>query len=140
MPVTVTEVMVELKRPPIAGLAPGNGNYLRLRLSPDVNIAIGVRVKTPGEAMVSQPTELSLVHYATGDEMTPYERLLGDAIAGDPTLFAREDAVEAAWAIVDPILDDATPVHPYEAGTWGPADADLLTRAVGGWVSPKSDA
>jgi glucose-6-phosphate 1-dehydrogenase len=72
--------------------------------------------------------------------MTPYERLLGDAIAGDPTLFAREDAVEAAWAIVDPVLDDATPVHPYDAGTWGPADADRLTREVGGWVSPKSNA
>jgi glucose-6-phosphate 1-dehydrogenase len=140
MPVTTTEVMVELKRPPVVGLAPGNGNYLRLRLSPDVNIAIGARVKTPGEAMVSEPVELSLVHHSAGDVMTPYERLLGDAIAGDPTLFAREDAVEAAWAIVDPVLDDATPVHPYDAGTWGPADADRLTREVGGWVSPKSNA
>jgi glucose-6-phosphate 1-dehydrogenase len=140
MPETATEVMVELKRPPVVGLAEGKGNYLRLRLSPDVNIAIGARVKTPGEAMVSEPTELSLVHYSTGDEMTPYERLLGDAIAGDPTLFAREDAVEAAWAIVDPVLDDAAPVHGYEAGTWGPVDADRLTREVGGWASPKSDA
>ena len=138
MPMTTTEVMVELKRPPVTKLAPGKGNYLRLRLGPEVTIAIGARVKTPGAAMTSHPTELTLVHSSTGDEMSAYERLLGDAMAGDATLFARQDAVEAAWAIVEPILDDATPLHRYEAGTWGPVEADKLTREIGGWACPKS--
>ena len=89
--------------------------------------------------MTSHPTELTLVHSSTGDEMSAYERLLGDAMAGDATLFARQDAVEAAWAIVEPILDDATPLHRYEAGTWGPVEADKLTREIGGWACPKSD-
>jgi glucose-6-phosphate 1-dehydrogenase len=137
MPVTTTEVMVELKRPPVTGLAPGKGNYLRLRLSPDVTIAMGARVKTPGATMISETTELALVHRPMGDEMDAYERLLGDAMAGDATLFARQDAVEAAWGIVEPILEDATPARSYEAGTWGPAEADRLTRYVGGWACPK---
>jgi glucose-6-phosphate 1-dehydrogenase len=137
MPVTTTEVMVELKRPPVTGLAPGKGNYLRLRLSPEVKIAIGARVKTPGEAMISESTELALVHFPAGDEMSPYERLLGDAMAGDATLFAREDAVEAAWGIVEPVLDDVTPVQTYERGSWGPVEADRLTSDVGGWACPQ---
>jgi glucose-6-phosphate 1-dehydrogenase len=140
MPVTTTEVMVELKRPPVTGLAPGKGNYLRLRLSPEVKIAIGARVKKPGEAMIGEPTELSLVHCPSGDEMSAYDRLLGDAMAGQTTLFARQDAVEAAWAIVEPILDNVTPVHDYEIGTWGPIEADRLTDDVGGWACPKGEA
>lgn len=140
MPVTTTEVMVELKRPPVTGLAPGKGNYVRLRLGPDVKIAIGARVKTPGERMISQPTELALVQYPAGDEMSAYERLLGDAMLGDATLFAREDAVEAAWGIVEPILDNVTPVETYEVGTWGPVAADRLTLDVGGWACPECDA
>lgn len=140
LPVTTTEVIVELKRPPVTRLAPGKGNYLRLRLSPEVSIAIGARVKTPGEAMISEPTELSLVHHSTGDEMSPYERLLGDAMAGDATLFARQDAVEAAWGIVEPILGNVTPVHEYESGTWGPAEVDRLTADVGGWAHPTSES
>lgn len=136
MPVTTTEVMVELKRPPVTELAPGKGNYLRLRLSPDVTIAVGARVKAPGAKMISEATELAMVHYPMGDEMGPYERLLGDAMAGDATLFARQDAVEAAWGIVEPILGDATTAQSYEAGTWGPAEADRLTRDVGGWACP----
>jgi glucose-6-phosphate 1-dehydrogenase len=137
MPVTTTEVMVELKRPPVTGFAPGKGNYLRLSLSPEVTIAIGARVKKPGEAMTSQPTELSLVHCPMADEMSAYERLLCDAMAGQTTLFARQDAVEAAWSIVEPILDDVTPLHGYDTGTWGPVEADRLTSDVGGWACPK---
>jgi glucose-6-phosphate 1-dehydrogenase len=109
---------------------------LRFRLSPEVIIALGARVKKPGEAMISEPTELSLVQQPTGDQLSPYERLLGDAMAGDPMLFARKDAVEAAWAIVQPILGNAVPVRPYEPGSWGPVDADRLTAEVGGWVNP----
>jgi glucose-6-phosphate 1-dehydrogenase len=140
LPVTATEVIVELKRPPMTKLAPGKGNYLRLRLSPEVTIALGARVKKPGEAMIGEPTELSLVHRATADEMTAYERLLGDAIAGDATLFAREDAVEAAWALVEPVLGNVTPVYEYEPGTWGPAEAGRLTADVGGWARPEGDS
>ena len=138
LPVTTTEVMVELKRPPITKYAPGQGNYVRLRLSPEVVIALGARVKKPGEAMISEPTELSVVHYRADDEMGAYERLLGDAMLGDPTLFAREDAVEAAWRIVEPVLGNVTPVLKYAPGTWGPAEADRLVADVGGWARPSS--
>jgi glucose-6-phosphate 1-dehydrogenase len=138
LPITATEVMVQFKRPPMTKLAPGKGNYLRLRLGPDVSIALGARVKKPGEAMLGEPTELSFVHQQTPDEMTAYERLLGDALAGDPMLFARQDAVEAAWAIVDPVLGDVTRVSEYEPGTWGPAEAEHLTAQVGGWAPPTS--
>jgi len=136
LPVTATEVMVELRRPPITTLCTGSSNYVRLRLTPEVKIAIGAQVKTPGEAMIGEPTELTFVHHAGAEEMGPYERLLGDAMNGDATLFARQDAVEAAWAIVEPILGDAIPVHRYEPGTWGPAEAERLTADVGGWASP----
>jgi Glucose-6-phosphate dehydrogenase, C-terminal domain len=117
--------MVELKRPPITKYAPGQGNYVRLRLSPEVVIALGARVKTPGEAMISEPTELSVVHYRSDDEMGAYERLLSDAMAGDPTLFAREDAVEAAWRIVEPRLSRAA----RRAGTRGDASTVGAARA-----------
>ncbi len=137
LPVTTTEVIVELKHPPLTRLAPGKGNYLRLRLNPELSIALGARVKKPGEALIGEPTELSLVHRPAGDEMSAYERLLGDAMAGDPTLFARQDAVEAAWAIVEPVLGDRTPLELYEPGSWGPARADKLTADVGGWAQPK---
>jgi glucose-6-phosphate 1-dehydrogenase len=78
------------------------------------------------------------VHRPTGDEMSAYERLLGDAMVGDATLFARQDAVEAAWAVVDPVLGDVTPLTTYEPGTWGPVDADRLTADVGGWAQPEA--
>ena len=138
LPTTATEVMVELKRPPMTKLAPGKGNYLRLRLTPELSIALGASVKKPGEAMIGEPTELLLLHRPTGDEMSAYERLLGDAMVGDATLFARQDAVEAAWAVVDPVLGDVTPLTTYEPGTWGPVDADRLTADVGGWVVPEA--
>lgn len=137
MPVTATEVVVEWQRPPITGLTTDRHNYLRLRLGPDMRIAMGLRVKKPGDAMVGEPSELGLAHHATADEMPPYERLLGDAMAGDPSLFAREDAVEAAWKIVAPILGNVVPLHAYTAGTWGPSQSDALTREVGGWDNPE---
>lgn len=136
MPTTATEVIVDLKRPPLTNLCPGKGNYLRFRLGPDVNIAFGAQVKRPGGAFVGTRTELSFVNEETSDHMTAYERLLGDALDGDPTLFARQDAVEAAWSIVEPILGDVTPVHTYEPGTWGPREAERLTKEVGGWDDP----
>ncbi len=136
LPVTATEVVVELRRPPVTQLAPGKGNYVRLRLGPEVSISIGARVKTPGEEMASEPTELSVVHRPTVDELSAYERLIGDAMQGDATLFARQDAVEATWRIVQPVLDDVVPVREYEPGTWGPISADRLTEHVGGWACP----
>jgi glucose-6-phosphate 1-dehydrogenase len=136
LPTTTTEVLVALKRPPLRHVGPEETNYLRFRLSPDLIIALGARVKKPGEQMVSEPTELKVVHQADGKEMDAYERLLGEAMAGDGTLFARQDGVEAAWAIVEPILGNATPVHEYEPGTWGPPDAARLTADVGGWHCP----
>ena len=133
---TTTEVLVTLRRPPLAKLCPAETNYVRFRLQPDVAIGLGARVLRPGDRMDSQRTELVVVHHPDGDEMEPYERLLGDAMAGDATLFAREDEVEAAWAIVQPILDGVTPVHEYDPGTWGPGQADALTQEVGGWHVP----
>jgi glucose-6-phosphate 1-dehydrogenase len=139
LPVTCAEVLVEMKPPPRAVFGEadeGHTNYLRFRLSPDVAIAIGVRSKAPGEAMVGEDVELSALQ-RVADEMEPYERLLGDAMKGDPTLFTREDAVEASWRVVDPILGDRTPVHEYEPGTWGPAQAEPLIARSGGWHEPR---
>jgi glucose-6-phosphate 1-dehydrogenase len=136
LPVTATEVLVTLKRPPLRKLSPRDANYFRFRLSPDVIIAIGSQIKRPGEIMVTEPTELKLVQRPEGEEMDAYERLLGDAMAGDHLLFTRQDAVEAQWAIVQPILGDVTPIHEYRAGTWGPAEADRLTAEIGGWHNP----
>ena len=133
---TATEVMVTLKKPPLSGLAAGETNFVRFRLSPDVTIAIGARVKKPGEQMTSEPAELQMAHNPRGDEMDAYERLLGDAMTGDAMLFARQDGVEAAWAVVQPILGNVTPLHEYEPGTWGPAEAEILAAGVGGWHAP----
>src|SRR5439155_79528 len=117
---------------------PATTNYVRFRLSPDVTIAIGARVKRPGEQMDTEPTELRVLHHPDAEEMDAYERLLGEAMEGDPTLFAREDAVEAAWAIVQPILGSTTRVYEYECGSWGPREAEALTAEIGGWHSPTS--
>ncbi len=136
LPMTTTEVLVTLKRSPLRKLAGEEANYFRFRLSPDVTIAVGARIKKVGEQMISEPTELKLVHHADGEEMDAYERLLGDAMHGDSTLFARQDGVEAAWAIVEPILGNVAPLHEYEPGTWGPPDAARLPGDVGGWHTP----
>jgi glucose-6-phosphate 1-dehydrogenase len=137
LPITATEVLVELRRPPQTVFDerdPGDPNALRFALSPDVAIALRARAKVPGERMVGEDVELVARHHHP-DEMPPYERLLGDAMRGDPALFAREDAVEAAWKIVEPIVGDASPLHTYEPGSWGPAEAD---RLIGGgrWHDP----
>ncbi|HVV17170.1 MAG TPA: glucose-6-phosphate dehydrogenase [Polyangia bacterium] len=136
MPMSTTEVVVSLKRPPLRRLGPEETNHLRFRLSPDVIIALGARIKKSGENMISEPTELKVMHQTDAEEMDAYERLLGDAMEGDATLFSRQDGVEAAWAIVDPILKAPTAVHDYEPGTWGPPDAARLTADVGGWHVP----
>ncbi|MBC8132136.1 MAG: glucose-6-phosphate dehydrogenase [Deltaproteobacteria bacterium] len=136
MPVSTTEVLVTLKRAPLRRVGPEETNHLRFRLSPDVTIAIGARIKKSGDYMVTEPTELKVVHQPNGDELDAYERLLGDAMEGDGTLFSRQDGVEAAWAIVEPILGGVTPVHEYEPGTWGPPDAARLAADVGGWRAP----
>ncbi|MDQ6672471.1 MAG: glucose-6-phosphate dehydrogenase [Chloroflexota bacterium] len=142
LPVTVTEVMVTLKRPPqtlFGELDPRQSNYLRFRLGPHVVIALGARAKAPGEAMIGEEVELIVRHQAA-DEMAPYERLLGDAMRGDASLFAREDSVEAAWRVVDPVLDNRTPVHRYAPNTWGPLEADALVAGEGGWHNPRVQA
>ncbi|HTO09132.1 MAG TPA: glucose-6-phosphate dehydrogenase [Myxococcota bacterium] len=135
--VSATEVHVALRRPPLARPEHHQGNYYRFRLSPELQIALGARVKQPGEKMIGMPTELSFMHRAECEEMDAYERLLGDAMAGDQTLFSRQDNVEAAWAIVDPVLGNASPIHSYEPGSWGPAEASALARDAGGWIDPK---
>ena len=133
---TTTEVLVTLQRPPLSKLSSHENNYVRFRLSPDVTIAIGARVKEPGDEMKSEPTELGVVHHPDGEEMDAYERLLGDAMDGDATLFTRQDEVEAAWAVVQPVLEATTPLYDYDPGTWGPSEADALTAEIGGWHTP----
>jgi glucose-6-phosphate 1-dehydrogenase len=139
--VSCTEVLVELQNPPPVVFPEPmarKGNYVRFRLSPQVAIGIGARRKHPGEGMTGEPTELSVVDvHDPKDRVGDYERLLGDAMSGDPTLFARQDVVEAAWAIVDPVLRADGPLHIYEPATWGPAAADELVRDVGGWNTPE---
>lgn len=135
LPVTATEVRVTLKRPPLRKIC--ENNYFRFRLGPDVIIAVGSQNKKPGEQWLCESTELQVVHQLRGDEMDAYERLLSDAMAGDATLFTRQDAVEAAWGIVQPILGNATPVYEYDPGTWGPKEAEALTRQIGGWHDPQ---
>jgi glucose-6-phosphate 1-dehydrogenase len=138
LPVTTTEVRVQLERPPLNVFCeadPGEPNYLRFRLSPTVVTALGARAKDPGEAMVGEAEELIAIH-RPGDEMAPYERLLWDASRGDATLFARQDEVEAAWRVVDPILGNVAPLYPYEPNTWGPSQADQIIAADGGWHNP----
>jgi glucose-6-phosphate 1-dehydrogenase len=136
---TTTEVFVEFKNPPqvvFSEPAPPVGNYVRFQLSPQVVIALGARAKRPGEGMLGKQVELSVLETSeqgASGRMEAYERLIGDAMAGDATLFARQDVVEAAWAIVDPVIHGPSPLHPYEPGTWGPTEADQLVAGFGGW-------
>ena len=139
LPMTATEVNVTLRRPPLDAFeekSHGSPNRFRLSLSPEVVIALGMRVKLPGERMQGEDVELIAMHQRA-DEMTPYERLLGDALRGDPILFAREDQIEAQWKIVDSVLGDVTPVHEYEPNTWGPAEASALMEGPDGWLNPR---
>ena len=141
LPVTATEVMATFRRPPQRMFdepLPPRANYLRFRLGPDrVSIALGARIKSAGEAMAGQEMELYACN-SQADEMTPYERLLGDAMRGDPTLFARQDSVEVAWDIVDRLLASGPQAERYASGSWGPAAADRMTERYGGWYDPPS--
>ena len=110
-------------------------NYLRFRLSPNSAVALAARVKRAGKEFVGDQRELYLLDEQPGEE-TPYERLLGDAMAGDGALFTREDAVEAAWAVVDPVLNTHHRARSYKPGSWGPKQADALIAADGGWHNP----
>jgi glucose-6-phosphate 1-dehydrogenase len=137
LPVTATEVLVEFKRPcwpMLDEIVPPLPNSARFRLSPDMMIALGTNSKVPGEAMVGERIEL-VARHDSGNEMDPYARLLGDALMGDASLFARADGVEAAWRVVQPILDIPMPLHEYEPHTWGPLEADRLIE--GGWHNPQ---
>jgi glucose-6-phosphate 1-dehydrogenase len=140
LPTTATEVLVELKPPPqrlFADSAPATGraNYLRFRLSPSSGVALAARVKRAGKEFVGDQRELYLFEEQPGEE-APYVRLLTDAMAGDGALFTREDAVEAAWAVVDPVLKTHHRVRPYKRGSWGPKEADALIAADSRWHNP----
>jgi glucose-6-phosphate 1-dehydrogenase len=142
LPVTATEVVVELRAPParvFGDAAPCQPNYWRFRVGPDQAIAMGAHAKQAGERMLGREVEL-FVDQKAPEEMEPYERLIGDAISGDATLFAREDEVEAAWAAVDPILHASTPVFEYDPGTWGPAEAFYIIHGACGWHDPGKTA
>ncbi len=146
LPITATEVTVDLKTPPLAifhedqpqGMQPAHSNYFRFRLSPEVVIATGARVKRSGEAMCGEDVELIARHQHIRDA-SPYERLLGDALTGDATLFTHDEAVEEAWRVVDPVLDLGEPVRPYGPGSWGPEDARALVSSPDGWHDPKPE-
>jgi glucose-6-phosphate 1-dehydrogenase len=134
--VTCTEIQVHLRQPPTMYksycLKP---NYVRLRISPDIILAFGINVTSPVDESRSELSELLAGRHPCAREMDAYERVLGDAMAGDATLFAREDYVEEAWRIVDPALKAGTPVHEYDPKTWGPAEAERV-RPPDGWQNP----
>jgi glucose-6-phosphate 1-dehydrogenase len=143
LPETAAEVLVELKPPPqrlFADSRPASGrtNYVRFRLSPNSALALAARVKRAGKEFIGDQRELYLVEEEPGEE-APYERLLGDAMAGDGALFTREDAVESAWAVVQPVLENHRRARPYRRGSWGPQEADRLIAADGGWHNPKPE-
>ncbi len=137
LPVTCTEVVVRLRRPPTMFQDFHlDSNYFRFRISPEITIAIGANVIAQGQETSSQTAEMLATQLPRADEMDAYERVLGDAMQGDPTLFAREDYVEEAWRIVDPVLKDISPVHEHEPGTWGPKEVDSIVSPPGGWQNP----
>jgi glucose-6-phosphate 1-dehydrogenase len=138
LPVTCTEIVVRLRRPPTVfpTCCPAE-NYFRFRISPDVTAAFGLTVMDPEEKSIGQQVELLASHHPDAEENNAYERVLGDAMAGDATLFAREDYVEEAWRIVDPVLKAGTPVYEYEPGTWGPSEGDQKVVPPGGWQNPR---
>jgi glucose-6-phosphate 1-dehydrogenase len=137
LPVTCTEIVARLRRPPAILYESPGANYLRFRISPAIEAAIGLNVMGSQETGIGQTAELIASRHPGADERDAYERVLTDALIGDRTLFAREDYVEEAWRIVDPVLDTATPVHTYEPGTWGPVQAAVTPP--GGWQDPIKD-
>ncbi len=146
LPISATEVTVDLKNPPLAifdadqpqGMQPVHSNYFRFRLGPEVVIATGARVKRSGEAMRGEDVELIARHQHVNDA-SPYERLLGDALVGDATLFTHDEAVEEAWRVVDPVLDLPDAVQTYAGGSWGPDDAGTLVGGQHHWHDPKPE-
>jgi glucose-6-phosphate 1-dehydrogenase len=141
LPVTVTEVFVEFRRPPLALFSDGESaraNHFRFRLSPQVVISLGARTKAPGETMHGQDVNL-VAHHGQDNDMAPYERLLGDAVRGDHALFALEESVQAAWGVVGPVLGSCTPLHEYSRGSWGPTAASLVLTSGNSWHDPEQD-
>jgi glucose-6-phosphate 1-dehydrogenase len=142
LPVTTTEVLVRFHRPPVVVFdetALGPPNYIRFRLNPEVVVATGVRIKAPGEHLVGEDVELIACHLPGSRDLQPYERLLTDAMEGDTTFFDRQDHVEEAWRIVEPVLGDVVPVHEYDRGTWGPPHANALVGDDEGWHTPTKE-
>jgi glucose-6-phosphate 1-dehydrogenase len=139
LPATTTEVTAKLRQPPaiFSDTAPP-ANYFRFRVTPDLVIAIGALVKIPGEDFQGEHIELLAAEHSDPKELQAYEELLDDAMHGNSVRFARQDYVEEAWRIVDPVLGNATPVDAYAPGTWGPVEADALTESDGGWISPSA--
>jgi glucose-6-phosphate 1-dehydrogenase len=137
LPVTATEVLVKLRQPPsVFSELPPPANYFRFRVTPDLMIAVGALVKRAGEGLDGQPVELVISEASDPAEMGAYEELLFDALRGNSARFARQDYVEEAWRILDPILRAGAPAHAYQRGTWGPPEADALIARDGGWFDP----
>jgi glucose-6-phosphate 1-dehydrogenase len=141
LPVTCTEVVAKLRKPPsVVDEGRLNQNHLRFRVSPDIDIAMGITVMAQGEKIMGESTEMLAHHHTQPSELGAYDVLLGDAMAGDSTLFARQDYVEEAWRIVDPVLKAATPVYPYEQSSWGPKEVADRVAPPGGWENPVVEA
>jgi glucose-6-phosphate 1-dehydrogenase len=141
MALTATEVRITLKHPPLSIFDPGDAmpcNYFRLRLSPEVVIGTGALVKRSGEELRGEPVEL-IARHRTQSDKSPYERLLGDAVRGDRSLFTQDATVEAAWSVVEPILKDPPPIAQYEPGSWGPKEADRVIAGDDRWHNPKPE-
>jgi glucose-6-phosphate 1-dehydrogenase len=137
LPVTCTEVLVRMRRPPtVFPNCHPPASYFRFRISPEVTAAFGMTVMDAEEKSIGESTELLASHHPGAGEADAYERVLGDAMDGDATLFAREDYVEEAWRIVDPVLKAGTPVHAYEPGSWGPREVEGTVVPPGGWQDP----
>ncbi len=137
LPVTSTEIVVRLRKPPTMFKGYDlKSNYFRFQISPEIVFAVGMMAITPGAEKTGACVEMEAARNPAPGEMDAYERLLGDAMRGDPTLFAREDSVEAAWRIVDPVLNAGAPVYEYEPGTWGPKETDQIVCPPGGWQNP----
>jgi glucose-6-phosphate 1-dehydrogenase len=138
LPVTCTEILVLLRQPPTMyqgfNLKP---NYCRFRISPDITFALGINVMGPGTETTAELVEIVGTRHPRAEEMDAYERLLGDAMTGDATLFAREDYVEEAWRIVDPVLKIRTSVYEYDPNSWGPREVDEIVSPPGGWQNPQ---
>jgi glucose-6-phosphate 1-dehydrogenase len=137
LPVTCTEVLGRFRKPPtVMPESDLSQNHLRFRISPEMTIAVGATVMAPSEVLKGETVEMVASRHPRPEEMEAYERVLGDAMAGDATLFAREDYVEEAWRIVDPVLEAGTPVYDYEKGTWGPREVEERVAPPGGWHNP----